>query len=1594
MADRWAVFISSSMVELRDERAALYDLLNGDRMSWLTEGFMYEHDAPATQESQQELWRAEVQRCHVFLPLFWKKLGPWTRDEYDTATGTGKPIWAFVKVADPKEPRDPNLDEFLDSSGINDPTRKPGAATFSAVAELRTKVEGSLKRLLAPRDRAPPPPLGSSVAVGGLRAEATPDGFATSRARGTPRFAPRPPNRRRRIAAPRGAFAGRDREVHRVRRYLDPDRGNRLVAVAGPPASGRTTLLRHLAAGDPIDGYPDGTWLEPDPESLAGDLVTAVWELFYERDGDTVPTPADMAGALRDLRALIVLENVDGHTDQLEHLLGVMPASTFVATMDEPALDRPADASAGPETVAAVVARHGRLVRLSGLDDAGAVLQLFAARYFGEEGAAVPEQARADVLMLCKAAGNLPGAVRRIADAAENAAWETGPGPDPEHLIRWAHAAALQEDAAPAPLPEPFATLAAVGVPIPDGALARMMDVSELVEALGGNTLVATSPRYVVAPGLVDDATEATMHAAVVDAALEWAATATPEELFADRAFIEVVINWAAEAGRWSDVIALVARIEVPLALGARWGAWRRMLELGLEAAGWAGDARAAARMLHQLGVWEQLAGSAAVAVDLLRRAQEARAEMGERAAAKVTRRSLRQARWQQVRALPWGTVALGALTAALVLTAPGALRGHPPIGHFTTEFPPVVVPRQQSDPPPFEVVVVGPFDSDRVVSMSMTATGDADLCVYRVAGKPVLPVDACLLGPGTVHPLAAPAPAVGLVPGQPVAAAADEACEPSRHGDDTARFSVPRGTSCHVTLRFDPRDPEPRTFAGQVVFDAGADSFDGTLRGRTVLSGDMPGITVSKLADADGDGTYGGREHAVQPGDRVTFRVLVANNDDEPFDLLRIVDSQLGAPTCREGALPMPVPAGGTTQCTYEAAATPFGVEDYQNVATAVVATDDGSEWARSGLATVAFAGPVEVELLVDADGDGRFTVAEAYPPPDPGPVPHRVAIRGDPALRVASLQDAAGADLTALPGSTCRAGLPLPYTCSFGVTVDPAAPGPHRTTVAVRLDPPLASPYEAAADIRPVVVDVAKSVDADGDGEFSPDEATIAGEGLRQFEVTVGNHFTQSLVLEGISDSAAGDLAAFGCEMGTSIPPGGTYDCRFTAPVAAGEHSWHLDTVTASLRGPSFTTSRTSNPAVVRFHRPTTLDVVEPEAPEGAAQNIELPVTVQGTSRPVVLSFEAAGATSTTCGEGVRLSPGGRHACAVTVRAGGDAGAVVGAGELALTVRGGPESVTVEHPLRVAFANVRPSLRVQVDGPATAAAGATVPLEVTVTNRSVATDPVDIAFPGGHCPPGQALAPGRSNTCRFLYPVGQAAGEDVVRVAARATDDERSTATAAGTHAIRVLAPPRIEVEVETVPASSVEFVVSGLPAGPATVRHGQPVVVPVSPGDYTVALGGPGTDPALWSPAGVTCTGDPGRDTGAGALPGSAAYRIAAGDGHVSCTFRYVGVTGVVDVTPEYLAFGEVAVGDHLRLDVTVANVGTATAHLSITAAPPGFTVANGCADVQPGATCALGVTFAPAEADGGVPRLGFVEWAGPGGDDRVLVSGTGR
>lgn len=110
---RLRVFVSSKMQELAAERRAVKAALEALKV----DAWIFEEDAGARPESIEKAFLEEAETADLFVGLFWKGYGEYTREEYDYAKKLGKDCLIYERHSGLEDQRDPRLQSFLDQLG-------------------------------------------------------------------------------------------------------------------------------------------------------------------------------------------------------------------------------------------------------------------------------------------------------------------------------------------------------------------------------------------------------------------------------------------------------------------------------------------------------------------------------------------------------------------------------------------------------------------------------------------------------------------------------------------------------------------------------------------------------------------------------------------------------------------------------------------------------------------------------------------------------------------------------------------------------------------------------------------------------------------------------------------------------------------------------------------------------------------------------------------------------------------------------------------------------------------------------------------------------------------------------------------------------------------------------------------------------------------------------------------------------------------------------------------------------------------------------------------------------------------------------------
>jgi predicted ATPase len=299
---RLRVFVSSTLEELADERAAARDAIERLRLTPV----MFELGARA--HPPRELYTAYLAQSDVFVGIYGERYG-WVapdrtmsglEEEYRLAAE--KPRLLYVKRPAPsRDARLTALVEGIETEGVI------SYRTFTDGDELRRLLADDLAVLLSER----------------FQSERRAPALETAAGQNLP--------------APLTSLVGREGELEAIAELL---RDSRLVTLAGPGGVGKTRLAIEVAGGQ-LESRADGVWfvdLAPKPETPDVAAETARVLAVQTRAGTTTTEALRRSLARRDL--LVVLDNceqvVDACAELAAALLSSCPEVRILATSREP----------------------------------------------------------------------------------------------------------------------------------------------------------------------------------------------------------------------------------------------------------------------------------------------------------------------------------------------------------------------------------------------------------------------------------------------------------------------------------------------------------------------------------------------------------------------------------------------------------------------------------------------------------------------------------------------------------------------------------------------------------------------------------------------------------------------------------------------------------------------------------------------------------------------------------------------------------------------------------------------------------------------------------------------------------------------------------------------------------------------------------------------------------------------------------------------------------------------------------------------------------------------------------------------------------
>ena len=362
----------------------------------------------------------------------------------------------------------------------------------------------------------------------------------------------------------------------------------------GSDGIGKTTLLRYLAHHPSITpAFPDGIVYHHSVRyQTVSDLLQILFNAFYFNNTPFKPTDIQIRDALKDKKALILLDNTKLTQEEVLGLINDLPSCTFLFASVERQLWG-----------------EGYPVELRGLPLNEAVF--LVERELGhtlssEEHSAAEEICNAleghplailqTVALTREENMKLVAVAKQVQSAASTQGWA-------EHLLE-----KLKK-----PQTVIVVMLAAFGgVALGLEQLASLTKIPEikltLETLLRRNLVQVEDSRYRLTGTLVEHLQQKYNLTHFLERAVTYFTNwvkeyqEIPKRLLEESDAILEIMDWAVKVGRWEDVLCLGRAVEGVLALNGQWGTWELVLQKILQAAHTIGDTATEAFALHQLG--------------------------------------------------------------------------------------------------------------------------------------------------------------------------------------------------------------------------------------------------------------------------------------------------------------------------------------------------------------------------------------------------------------------------------------------------------------------------------------------------------------------------------------------------------------------------------------------------------------------------------------------------------------------------------------------------------------------------------------------------------------------------------------------------------------------------------------------------------------------------------------------------------------------------------------------------------------------------------------------------------------------------------
>jgi len=402
------------------------------------------------------------------------------------------------------------------------------------------------------------------------------------------------------------------------------------VAIFGESGMGKTSLLRKSAHLDDSKIFQDGVIYLNARESARDDLLQTIHDSFFIASPEIKPTDGEIRSKLKDIRSLVILDDVTLGRDDVSYILDVMPKSSFLFA----SADR-------------VLWGEGLAISLDGLPE-GDALQLFQR----ELGRPLTDDEKPIGVQICRMLLTHP---LRILQTASMIREDGLSVPQAFHKLTTTRTQSPTVEMAIQKSSDTqkkiFSLLAvAGGFWLPRDHMLKMISAANFdaeVKSLVARGFIAEQGTNLrmstdAASSLANLWDLTGWEDALVEHFAGWLQTG-PQDILVDQAsdLLFHLLKRLGEKKQWSQLVTLGKALERISIMQKKWQRWSHVLSLLRVAARALADKKLEGWVFHQLGTRSMCLGAKMEAQNFLKQALDIRSAIGDKAGVQVTQHNL-----------------------------------------------------------------------------------------------------------------------------------------------------------------------------------------------------------------------------------------------------------------------------------------------------------------------------------------------------------------------------------------------------------------------------------------------------------------------------------------------------------------------------------------------------------------------------------------------------------------------------------------------------------------------------------------------------------------------------------------------------------------------------------------------------------------------------------------------------------------------------------------------------------------------------------------------------------------------------------------